>query len=104
QSLPELAPGTLVTAAAVLDLVSASWLDGLVAACKNARSAIHFALTYDGRTTCSPAEPEDDEVLALFNRHQLGAKSFGPALGPGAAAAATQRFSAAGFTVRTRPS
>lgn len=104
RGLPELTRDTLVTAAALLDLVSASWLDELVAACKNVSSAVHFALTYDGRTTCSPAEPEDGEVLALFNHHQLGAKSFGPALGPAAAREASQRFAAAGFTVRTQPS
>ena len=63
-----------------------------------------FALTYDGRTTCEPREPEDETALALFNRHQLGDKSFGPALGPGAAQAAATAFAAQGYTVRTAPS
>jgi hypothetical protein len=103
-SLPALPPGVLVTAAALLDLVSASWLDQLIGACKDAGAVVHFALTYDGRTTCVPADPDDAEVLALFNRHQLGAKSFGAALGPDAAREAAARFAAAGYTVETLPS
>ncbi len=63
-----------------------------------------FALSYDGRTTLEPPEPEDGEVLELFNRHQLGDKGFGPALGPGAAAAAEAAFKAHGYEVRVAPS
>jgi hypothetical protein len=43
-------------------------------------------------------------VLELFNRHQLGDKGFGPALGPHAAAAAQAAFAANGYEVRTAPS
>jgi hypothetical protein len=63
-----------------------------------------FALSYDGRTTLTPTEPEDGEVLELFNRHQLGDKGFGPALGPGAAAAAEAAFKAHGYEVRVAAS
>ena len=94
----------LVTAAALLDLVSRPWLEELARRCRDARAAVCFALCYDGRTTLTPAEPEDAEVLELFNRHQLGDKGFGPALGPGAAAAAAAAFSAHGYEVRTAPS
>jgi hypothetical protein len=90
----------LVTAAALLDLVSRAWLDELAQRCRAARAAVCFALSYDGRTTASPAEPEDGEVLELFNRHQLGDKGFGSALGPGAPAAAEAAFGAVGYEVR----
>jgi hypothetical protein len=96
---PALPPGALVTGAALLDLVSASWLDELIGACKDARAVVHFALTYDGRTTCVPIDAQDAEALELFNRHQLGGKSFGPALGPDAAREAAARFTTAGYTV-----
>jgi hypothetical protein len=98
-ALPALPPGALVTAAALLDLVSASWLDELIRVCKDAGAIVHFALTYDGRTTCAPTDADDAEVLALFNRHQLGVKSFGAALGSHGAREAVARFTAAGYTV-----
>jgi hypothetical protein len=89
----------LVTAAALLDLVSREWLDALAHRCRAAGAAVCFALNYDGRTTASPVEPEDAEVLALFNRHQLSNKGFGPALGPTAATAAQAALRERGYTV-----
>lgn len=96
--------GVLVTAAALLDLVSREWLDLLAARCLDARATVCLALSYDGRTTCTPAEPEDAEVLELFNRHQLGDKGFGAALGPGAATAAQKAFNTRGYQTKTLPS
>jgi len=94
----------LVAAAALLDLVSRTWLDALAERCRAAGAAVCFALSYDGRTTVEPAEPEDSEVLELFNRHQLGDKGFGPALGPSAAAAAEAAFRVHGYEIRVAPS
>jgi hypothetical protein len=96
--------GALVTAAALLDLVAATWLEKLARRCEEARAGVCFALTYDGRTVCTPAEPGDTAVLAAFNRHQLGDKGFGPALGPGAARAAEAAFTRVGYEVATAPS
>ena len=87
----------LVTAAALLDLVSRGWLEELARRARSARASILFALTYDGRTTASPAEPEDPTVLALFNRHQLFDKGFGPALGLRAANVAEAAFEEHGY-------
>jgi len=89
----------LVTASALLDLVSAAWLDRLVGACVAARVAVLFALTYDGRIEWSPADPEDERVRALVNSHQRRDKGFGPALGPAAAEAAAGALSRHGYTV-----
>jgi hypothetical protein len=94
----------LVTAAALLDLVSHEWLDELARRCRAAHVAVCFALSYDGRTTAEPAEPENAEVLELFNRHQHGDKGFGPALGASAPAAAEAAFTAHGYEVRVAPS
>lgn len=60
----------LVTASALLDLVSARWLDTLAARCRACGAAVLFALTYNGESRCSPVEPEDDIVRDLMNRHQ----------------------------------
>jgi hypothetical protein len=94
----------LVTAAALLDLVSSDWLTRLAARCRASLASVCFALTYDGRTTCEPPEPDDGGLLALFNRHQHGDKGFGPALGPDAAEAAASSFQRLGYTVQTRHS
>ncbi len=90
----------LITASALLDLVSDQWLTELVAACTNVDAAALFALTYDGRTTISPAHADDERVLQLVNRHQGTDKGFGPALGPAATRLAALRFESAGYEVR----
>ena len=100
----ELPADGLVTAAALLDLVSQSWLETLAQRCRAAHAAVAFALTYDGRTTAEPAEPEDALVLSLFNRHQRLDKGFGPALGPAAPGAAEAAFKAHGYELRAAPS
>jgi hypothetical protein len=91
----------LVTASALLDLVSASWIARLAECCRAAGAAALFALNYDGRSECSPREPEDDLILELFNRHQRSSdKGFGTAAGPDAADCAVRCFAAAGYVVR----
>jgi hypothetical protein len=91
----------LVTASALLDLVSAGWLEALARHTSAARAHVLFALTYDGRMDLRPAEPEDTEVRALVNAHQRRDKSFGPALGPAAPEAAARCFEAAGYAIET---
>lgn len=91
--------GGLVTAAALLDLVSRDWLEALARRCRAAGAAVSLALTYDGRTTAIPREPEDATVLAMFNRHQLFDKGFGPALGMRAASVAEAALEAHGYTL-----
>lgn len=87
----------LVTAAALLDLVSADWLDALAARCHAAAAAVVFALTYDGRCTLKPMDRQDRFIVSLVNQHQRRDKGFGPALGPLAAAAAARAFAARGY-------
>jgi hypothetical protein len=90
----------LVTASALLDLVSESWLGSLAHHCHAVRAAGLFALTYNGESRCSPVEPEDDEIRELLNRHQrTNDKGFGRAAGPDAVAAAERSFKAVGYRV-----
>jgi hypothetical protein len=90
----------LVTASALLDLVSDVWLRSLAAWCLDMRAAALFAITYNGRSSCSPPEPEDRVVLELFNRHQRTDKGLGgPAAGPGAVASVVRAFDEAGYLV-----
>lgn len=96
----ELPPGSLVTASALLDLVSRSWLERLVALVASGSASALFALTYSGRVTFDPTDAEDEAIVTSVNRHQLTDKGFGPALGPDAHAAACELLSQAGLAVR----
>jgi SAM-dependent methyltransferase len=92
-------PLDLVTASALLDLVSAEWLDRLVIEAAARRLPVYAALTYDGRVAVEPARSLDTELLAGFDLHQRTDKGFGPALGPAAAARAVERFEHFGYRV-----
>jgi len=94
----------LVTASALLDLVSDAWLEVLVARCAEAGTAVLFALTYDGRVDYAPAEPEDDWIRDLVNQHQRTDKGLGPAAGPTATMRAEELLAAAGYHVEREAS
>lgn len=97
--LPDLREVDLVSAAALLDLVSHAWLDALVAACAAHRNALLLALSYDGRIGFEPRHGDDARVRDALNRHQLRDKGFTTALGPRAAAAAGAKLQRAGYRV-----
>ena len=99
----------LVTASALLDLVSENWLRRVVDACAVAARGAHFALSYDGKVRWlftderlrSEEENLDDAlVLEGFNLHQTIDKGLGPALGPYAGQVAERLFRAAGYQTR----
>ena len=94
----------LVTASALLDLVSESWLARLVSLAHDAGAHVLMALNYDGRIVCTPPEEDDDVVRDLVNRHQTTDKGFGPALGPSAGVRAEALLRDAGYEVCRAPS
>jgi glycosyltransferase involved in cell wall biosynthesis len=94
----------LVTASALLDLVSQDWLRSLADRCHECGASVLFALSYDGRIRCSPDDPEDEAIRELVNRHQRTDKGFGPALGPDAAGYAEQCLANLGYRVQREPS
>ena len=110
----------LVTASALLDLVTREWLERLVAACRAAGNAALLSLTWDGTMTWSDPDHEredpddhrdrhdhhyDDALVAEAVRsHQLRDKGMGPALGPAAGPAAERAFDAAGYDTWLVPS
>ena len=112
----------LVTASALLDLVSGRWLAELVASCRIHGCTVLFSLTYDGDIRWLAGsgnhasgsgedeeagriqDPLDRSVLEAVNEHQLHDKGLGPALGPGAAAFALELLAGAGYETRTAPS
>ncbi|MEP7116640.1 MAG: class I SAM-dependent methyltransferase [Acidobacteriota bacterium] len=90
----------LVTASALLDLVSEPWVRNLARHCRAAAVDVLFALSYDGRIACDPVDADDERVRAYVNQHQRGDKGFGRALGPDAAHVAEACFRAEGYTVQ----
>lgn len=97
----EVGAADLVTASALMDLVSAPWFDDLAAACAGAARRLYVALSYDGRRAWTPAHPDDDAIRGWFNRHQGGDAGFGPALGPAAVAHMARTLGRLGFAVAT---
>jgi hypothetical protein len=93
----------LITASALLDLVSTPWLQTLIDKASAAGAAMVFGLTVDGSTTWTPADPGDELVRGHFDQHQRRDKGFGPALGSQAAAIALQQLAAGGYeTLQTQ--
>lgn len=90
----------LVTTSALLDLVSESWLASLVRLCREQRTVVLFALSYNGHMSFEPPVKDDGTIRDLFNRHQRTDKGFGPALGPDAANATLALLEQAGYEVR----
>jgi SAM-dependent methyltransferase len=89
----------LVATSALLDLISAAWLDRLVVSLVRLSRPLYAALSYDGVVTLTPETRNDAAVIAAVNRHQRTDKGFGPALGPDAARIAPERLRRAGFGV-----
>jgi SAM-dependent methyltransferase len=102
---PSLLAGVdLVTASALFDLVSASFIERFAVAVATAGVAVYVALDVDGTSAWSPAHADDGAVTAAFRRHQGIDKGFGPALGPEASKALARALSARGYDVRTEKS
>jgi len=95
----------LVTASALLDIVSEAWLGALVGGCADAGSSALLALTYDGRVEWpGSGDPLDALVRDAVNEHQRRDKDLGPALGPTAGRVAEELFRSRGYRTRLAPS
>jgi len=89
----------LVTAAALLDLVSQQWIERFAAALVAARAPLYAVLDYDGTNTWSPPHAADAAMLAAFRHHQTRDKGFGPAAGPRAHALLAESLAARGYAI-----
>jgi SAM-dependent methyltransferase len=90
----------LVTCAALLDLVSAPWLEALVARCAGIGAAVCWALSVDGRLAWTGAEADDALVHDAFRAHQRRDKGFGAALGDAAVQVANPFLATAGYRLQ----
>jgi SAM-dependent methyltransferase len=96
----DLAGTSLLTASALLDVLTRDEMDGLAKACARAECPALLALSVVGRVKLTPAEPLDAELAAAFNAHQRR----NGLLGPDAVTAASEAFARQGATVRAHPS
>jgi SAM-dependent methyltransferase len=91
----------LVTASALFDLISESWMKRFASALAATEATFYTVLTYDGRDEFNPIHPFDHSVMTAFGMHQRRDKGFGPAAGPQAAASLARALKETGFTVET---
>ncbi|MGC4892424.1 SAM-dependent methyltransferase [Micromonospora sp. DT31] len=96
----DLADAHLVTASALLDMLTAEEVERVVAACTGRRTL--FALTVSGAAELTPADPLDAEFAAAFNAHQRRTVHGRTLLGPDAVAATVAAFSRHGVEVAVR--
>ncbi len=100
----DLAGATLITASALLDILTEDELAGLIGTCAGAGCPALLCLSVTGRVRLAPADPFDACVGAAFDAHQRRLTWRGRLLGPGASDAAADRFGGLGAEVVVRPS
>lgn len=100
----DLAGATLVTASALLDLLTHEELTALIHTCAGAGCPVLFALSVTGRVQLLPPDPLDARVAAAFDAHQRRRTPRGRLLGPDAVDTAVERFHALGAEVVVRTS
>jgi SAM-dependent methyltransferase len=101
----DVADASLVTASALLDLMTRDELAGLIDGCANAGCPVLLSLSVVGRVDLVPADPLDSHVAAAFDAHQRRMTERGRLLGPDAVAAAVEGFRQRGakLLVRSTP-
>ncbi|MFF5157436.1 trans-aconitate methyltransferase [Streptomyces sp. NPDC000348] len=90
----------LVTASALLDVLTREEVGALAAACAGAGCPALLTLSVAGRVELTEPHPLDQEIMEAFNAHQRR----GGLLGPDAVTVAAEVFAGHGATVRLAPS
>jgi hypothetical protein len=100
----DLAGAALITASALLDMLTEDELAGLVRLGAGVGCPMLLTLTVVGQVDIIPADPLDRRVAAAFDAHQRRTTDRGRLLGPDAAALAAEQFGRLGAEVLIRPS
>jgi trans-aconitate methyltransferase len=103
-TVEDLTGASLVTASALLDLLTLDEVNALAAACVGAACPALLSLSVIGRVELTPADPLDAEIAAAFNAHQRRSADGRRLLGPDAVEAAAEAFTRLGASVLVRPS
>jgi hypothetical protein len=98
------AGATLVTASALLDLLTVEEVERIAAACAGAGCPALLTLSVSGQVELTPPDGFDAEIAAAFNAHQRRSVAGRRLLGPDAVEAAVAAFDRLGVITRVRPS
>jgi len=100
----DVAGASLVTASALLDLLTEADVQRIATACAGAGCPALLTLSVSGRVDLTPADPLDDVIASAFNAHQRRAVGERELLGPDAVEVAVGAFEAWGMATTVRPS
>jgi hypothetical protein len=100
----DLAGTSLVTASALLDMLTPEEVDALAGACVDAGCAALWTLSVAGLVVMDPPDRLDAEFAGAFDDHQRRTVDGRRLLGPDAAAVAYVGFAERGYDVQRRPS
>jgi hypothetical protein len=107
--ITQLRPGdldgaALITASALLDMLTREEIDAIVAGCASAGCPVLLTISVIGRVELTPPDPLDARLAAAFNAHQRRTFAGRRLLGPDAVDAAAEAFRRYGVSVRPHPS
>jgi glycosyltransferase involved in cell wall biosynthesis/SAM-dependent methyltransferase len=91
----------LVTASALIDLVSKDWLKALASRSAELDAAVLVTLSVNDQLSVDPPEDGDEIVRAAFFDHQRRDKGTGGAMGPDAPETLASELATLGFQVQT---
>jgi hypothetical protein len=100
----DLAGASLITASALLDMMTADELERFVTSCADAGCPTLVTISVVGRVDLTPADPLDEHIASAFNAHQRRTTGGRRLLGPDAVGAAVDAFTRLGADVLVRPS
>lgn len=100
----DLTGASVITASALLDMLTADEVRRVVATCAGAACPALLTLSVVGHVELAPADPLDHQVAAAFNDHQRRTVGGRRLLGPDAAGFAAKEFTRLGAEVTARPS
>jgi SAM-dependent methyltransferase len=100
----ELEGAGLLTASALLDMLTADEVERLVETCVQARCPALMTLSVTGRVQLRPEDPFDGTIAEAFNAHQRRSLGAGRLLGPDAVESAVEAFERRGTEVEVRTS
>ena len=100
----DLAGASLITASALLDMLTVDELERFVTTCARAGCPVLVTISVIGQVELTPADPLDARVAGAFNAHQRRTTGGRRLLGPDAVSAAADAFTLLGLDVLVRPS
>ncbi len=99
-----LVDASLITASALLDMLTEGELERFVTTCARADCPALVTISVIGRVELTPADPLDAHIVGAFNAHQRRTTGGRRLLGPDAVGAAVDAFTRLGLDVLVRPS